>query len=123
MAFSSLLSDKFTQLLDTMLNFEQILHDRRESVTKTIRPISMADATTLGESLFPHLDDPWREQFFGFLAEHPEADLYHADLPDGAQLLYCRSHHRGIWFIPGEGKGIIQETGLNILAEIVAAER
>jgi hypothetical protein len=73
----------------------------------------------LGESLFPFHDHPWREKFFGFLAEHPAATFYQADLPDGAQLIYSSSHNRGIWFIPGTGVGPIQPKGLQMLSEIV----
>jgi hypothetical protein len=107
------------------MNFEEILNRRREAVIKSIRPINTVEVVALGESLFPFHDNPWREQFFGFLTEHPNATFYHADLPDGAKLLYCHTHKRGIWFIPGSGVGIIQEKGLDMLSEIVStgAER
>ncbi|HEY8899619.1 MAG TPA: hypothetical protein VIM61_04350 [Chthoniobacterales bacterium] len=100
------------------MNFEEILEERRQAVAQSIRPLSSAEVTALGESLFPHMDDPWRERFFNFLSENPEALIHHAELPDGVQLLYSRSHNRGIWFIPGKGMGIIQTSGLKALSEI-----
>ena len=101
------------------MNFEEILEERRETVTQSIRPITSDEAHALGESLFPIIGDPWRDMFFEFLSEHPEATLHHANLPDGAQLLYSRTQNRGIWYIPGTAKGIIQERGLTILSQIL----
>jgi hypothetical protein len=102
------------------MNFDEIINERRKAVAQSIRPLGAAEAAALGESIFPYRDDPWRELFFGFLAEHPQATFHHANLPNGAQLLYSRSHNRGIWFIPGKGTGIIQEKGLKMLSDILA---
>jgi len=101
------------------MNFEEILKARREAVAKSIRPLNAVELTALGEGLFPFHDDPWRERFFEFLAENPHATFHHADLPDGAQLLYSRSHDRGIWFVPGKSMGIIQEKGRKMLSGIL----
>lgn len=101
------------------MNFEETLAARRESVAKTLRPIDVSAVAAMGEDLFPFPDDPWREKFFAFVAENPNATLHHAQLPEEGEILYSHTHGRGIWFIPGKAMGIIQPKGLAVLAEIV----
>lgn len=101
------------------MNLEEILAARREVVKRTIRPIDAAEAAAIGEAVFVFPDDPWRDQFFTYLAENPDAEIFHAEVPEGGQLIYSHTNHRGIWFIPGKGKGIIQPKALEFLAEIV----
>lgn len=93
---------------------------RRKAIFASIRPVTLDELRALGERLFPFLDHPWRDQYFGFLKEHPDSDYFHASTADGVDIVYCRQHHRGIWYIAGSGVGIMRESGLKALSEIVS---
>lgn len=101
------------------MNYEEILEERAAAVKESIQPLGNDEAKAIGERLFPYSDDPWREQFFAFLAEHPTATFHHATIPGGVEILYCPSGNRGIWFVPGQGVGVLQEKGLQALSRIV----
>ncbi len=103
----------------TTFDFDKIMQDRREAVEKSIRPISSSELKTLGEEIFPILDDSWREAFFNFLKENAGSTFYHAPTNDRIHVIYCRDKEKGMWFMPGRGKGPMQARGLAILKEIV----
>jgi hypothetical protein len=102
------------------MNYEEILQGRAAAVKESLKTLGDEEVKALGERLFPYADDPWREQFFAFLAEHPGATFYHATIPGGIEILYCHSENRGIWFAPRQGVGLLQEKGLQALAGIVS---
>ena len=102
------------------MNYEEILEERSAAVKESLKTLSNDEVSALGERLFPYADDPWREQFFAFLAEHSGATFYHAAIPGGLEIIYCHSENRGIWFIPHQGVGLIQEKGLQVLSGIVS---
>ncbi|MES2657538.1 MAG: hypothetical protein V4689_02915 [Verrucomicrobiota bacterium] len=95
--------------------------NRRLMIKKTIRPISLTELKQLGEKRFPIVTDPWCIRYYEFLATHPDAKFYHAEIPEHAEIIYCVDTGKGIWFLPGKGMGIIQSKGREILAEVVAA--
>ncbi len=101
------------------INMEEITKARRKAIAESIRTISVEELKTLGERLFPFVDDPWREKFFDFIAENPGATFHHAITHDGVQLIYCRTQEKGMWFMPGTGMGPMQPKGLAILKQIV----
>src|ERR1700745_591428 len=96
---------------------------RRKAIAKSIRTISVEELKTLGEEIFRYADDPWREAFFQFIAENPGATFHHAVTSDGVNIVYCRAHDKGMWFLPGSGMGPLQATGRRIMKEIVAGGR
>lgn len=96
---------------------------RRQAITATIQPAPIEELRALGEQLFPFLDHPWRQQFFQFLDENKDGKYFRASTDDGIGILYCSDQNRGIWFMPGTGVGILQETGLNILSEVVQKQK
>lgn len=96
---------------------------RRQAVTATIEPVTLEELKVMGESLFPQPDHPWRNQYFHFLEEHPDSRYFRASTDDGVGILYCEDHHRGIWYIPGSGIGILHETGLAILSDILKQQK
>jgi hypothetical protein len=102
------------------MNYEEILDERAAAVKESLENLSNDEVKALGERLFPYADDPWREQFLTFVAEHPGASFYHATVPGGVEILYCHSENRGIWFIPHQGVGLLQEKGLRVLSVIVS---
>jgi hypothetical protein len=104
--------------MDTF-DFDTIMQDRRAAVEKSIRPINTSELKTLGNEIFPYLDDSWRDAFFGFLQENAGSTFYHAATHDRIHVIYCRDKDKGMWFMPGRGKGQMQARGLAILKEIV----
>jgi hypothetical protein len=105
------------------LDMNNITEARRKSIAETIGPISIDDMKSLGEQLFPFLDHPWRQEYFGFLQQNPTGRYFHATTHDKIEILYCQDQNRGIWFLPGSGMGPLQETGLKIMQENMAGKR
>jgi hypothetical protein len=101
------------------INIEEITEARRKAIAASIRTISVEELKGLGESLFPHFDNPWRDKFFDFIKENAGATFYHAATHDGVELIYCHAKEKGIWFMPGTGMGPMQPKGLAILKKIV----
>jgi len=101
------------------IDIESITKERRKSVAKSIRPISIEELKKLGDEVFHDLDDPGREVFFRFVAEHSDTIIHHAIASDGANMLYCRDADKGIWFVPGVGKGILSPTGRQMMREAI----
>lgn len=100
-------------------DFEQITKERRESISKTIRSTSADELKKLGEEIFPYVEDPWRETFFGFIAENRHATFHYATTSDGVHILYCREKDKGMWFVPGVGKGPLQERGRQTMRQAI----
>ena len=101
------------------INMEEITKARRKAIAESIRTISVEELKALGEQLFPLMDNPWREKFFGFITENPGATFHHATAHDGVQIIYCNTENKGMWFMPGTGMGPMQPKGLAILKQIV----
>jgi len=103
------------------INMEEIDEGRRKAIGKSIRVISVEELKALGEKLFPQIDHPWREKFFGFISENPGATFHHAVTHDQVQIIYFHDKNKGLWFVPGTGMGPMQTKGLSILKQIVEA--
>ena len=101
------------------IDIESITEERRKSVAKSIRTASGEELRKLGNEVFHDLDDPWREVFFRFVAEHSHTTIHHAITSDGVHMLYCPDKDKGIWFLPGAGKGILSPTGRQMMKEAV----
>jgi hypothetical protein len=101
------------------VNMEEITEARRKGIAGSIRTINVEELKALGEKLFPQMDNPWREKFFGFIAENTGATFQHATTHDDVQIIYCRAKDKGIWFLPGTGMGPMQPKGRAILKQIV----
>lgn len=100
---------------------DNTMENRRLMIRKTIRPATLAELKELGEKRFPIVTDPWCIRYNELLANNAEAKFYRAEIPDGAEIIYCQDSGRGVWFLPGSGMGIIQPNGLLMLKEIVDA--
>ena len=59
-------------------DLENLDKERRKAVANSIRTISVEELKALGNEIFRYADDPWREKFFGFIAENPGATFHHA---------------------------------------------
>ena len=102
-----------------MINIVELTEDRRQAIAKSIRTISLEELKALGERLFPTVENPWRDQFLGFLTENAGATFYHGSTHDNVQVIYCPAKDKGIWFKPGIGMGPMQAKGRGILKQIV----
>ena len=94
--------------------------ERRKAIAKSIRTISVEELKAIGEEVFKYADDPWREAFFRFIAENPGCTFHHAITSDGVNIVYCRDKDKGMWFLPGTGKGPLQSRGRQIMKEMIA---
>ena len=114
------------------IDIESITEERRKSVAKSIRAASGEELRKLGDEVFHDLDDPWREEFFKFIEQHSDATIYHAiasveasyrdSVLDGVHILYCPDKDKGIWFMPGVGKGILSPAGWQMMKEAVGGQ-
>lgn len=101
------------------LDMEQLSNSRREAIAKSVKTIRAGELKAAGEDIFQDPDDPWREQFFSFIAEHPAATFHYATTHEGVHVIYCHSEGKGMWFLPGSGKGVLGSRSLAMMKEIV----
>ena len=104
-------------------DLENLDKERRKAIANSIRTISVEELKAIGNEIFRYAEDPWREAFFGFIAENPGATFHHAVTSDGVNIVYCRDKDRGIWFLPGSGMGPLQATGKRTMSEMIRGER
>ena len=100
-------------------DLENLDKERRKAIAKSIRTISVEELKKLGEEIFLYVDDPWRETFFRFIAENAGATFHYAVTSDGVHIIYCRDNDKGMWFLPGTGKGPLQARGRQIMKEMI----
>jgi hypothetical protein len=100
-------------------DLENLDKERRKAIAKSVRTISVEELKKIGEEIFPYADDSWREAFFRFIAENAGATFHYAVAGDGVHIVYCRDKDKGMWFLPGTGKGPLQARGRKIMTEII----
>ena len=115
--------DKLTSMPFEKFDLGNLDNERRKAIAKSIRTLSVDELKALGEEIFHYADDPWREAFFKFIAENRGATFHHAVMSDGVNIVYCRDHDKGMWFLPGSGMGPLQSTGRKVMKEIIAGGR
>jgi hypothetical protein len=93
------------------IKHEEITKARRKAIAESIRTISVEELKALGEQLFPLMDNPWREKFFGFITENAGATFHHATTHDRVQIIYCHAKEKGMWFVPGTGRARCSRRG------------
>ena len=101
------------------VNMEEITKARRKAIAESIRTISVEELKALGEQLFPFMDNPWREKYFGFLAENPAPRSITRRRTTAFKSSTVTPKDKGMWFLPGTGMGPMQPKGLAILKQIV----
>lgn len=99
---------------------DQTLEDRRAMVQQTVRRATLDELKKLGELRFPIVTDPWYVRYSEFLAQHPDASYFRAEIPGSVEIVYCRDSGSGVWFLPEKGMGILQPEGVKIMTEAVA---
>ncbi len=98
---------------------EVITESRRQSISKSIRTISIEELKALGERLFPSASDTWRDKYFGLLAENPRETFYYAKTSDHFEVVYCHAKNKGVWYQKDFGRGPIPPDSLELLKQIV----
>ena len=85
-------------------DLENLDKERRKAVANSIRTMSVEELKALGNEIFRYADDPWREKFFGFIAENPGATFHHAVMSDGVtsftaaiKIRACGSSRGAAW--------------------------
>jgi hypothetical protein len=78
---------------------ESLHRGPRQSISQSIRVISIEDLKALGERLFPLRIDTWREKYFRLIAENPGEKVLLRETSDGFEVVYCHAKTRasGIW--------------------------
>jgi hypothetical protein len=104
-------------------DLENLDKERRKAVADSIRVMSVEELKALGNEIFRYADDPWRQKFFGFIAENPGTTFHHAVMSDGVNIVYCRDQDKGMWFLPGSGMGPLQATGRKMMSEMIRGKR
>ena len=104
---------------DKFEDIDKIDDDRRKSVTKSIRTISIEELKKLAEEIFHSSDDPWKQTLLQLIAENPGATFYHADAGEGVMVLYSRDIDKGLWYLSGSGMGPLSGRGLQMVKEAI----
>lgn len=103
-------------------SFTELLEQRRVSVQETLRTATDEELVALNAQLFPDGQHPWAEAFRNFVQEHKAERALRGETSDGYAFIYYPTANRGIWYRHLEtvqGVGILSETSLKALAEIV----
>jgi hypothetical protein len=104
-------------------DLEELTKERRKAIAKSIRTVEAEELKKIGEEIFRHAEDPWREAFFRFIAENPGATFHHAVTSDNVNIIYCRDKDKGMWFLPGSGMGPLQARGKRVMKEMIESRR
>ena len=104
---------------DKFVDIDKTDDDRRNSVTKSIRTISVEELKKLADEIFHSPDDPWRQTLLGLIAENPGATFYHADAGEGVMVLYCRDIDKGLWYLSGSGMGPLSARARQMMKEAI----
>ncbi len=108
---------------DKFVDIDKIDDDRRTSVMKSIRTINIEELKKLAEEIFHDTDEPWRDTFFRLVAENPPPTFHHAVTHEGVIFLYCHAEDKGLWFLPGSGKGPLSPGGRQMMKEVIDGGR
>jgi hypothetical protein len=73
----------------------------------------------MGDQIFHYADDPWREAYFKFIAEHGDCTVHHGVTSDAVNVLYCADRDVGMWFLPGSGMGPLPERARVAMKKII----
>jgi len=104
---------------DKFEDIDKIDDDRRKSVTKSIRTISIEELKKLAEEIFHSPDDPWKQTLLQLIAENPGATFYHADAGEGVMVLYSRDIDKGLWYLYGSGMGPLSAPARQMMKEAI----
>ena len=104
---------------DKFVDIDKIDDDRRKSVTKSIRTISIEELKKLAEEIFHSPDDPWKQTLLQLIAENPGATFYHADAGEGVMVLYSRDIDKGLWYFYGSGMGPLSARARQMMKEAI----
>ena len=104
---------------DKFVDIDKIDDDRRKSVMKSIRTISVEELKKLAEEIFHSPDDPWKQTLLQLIAENHSATFYHADAGQGVIFLYCSDVDKGLWFLSGSGMAPLSARARQMMKEAI----
>ena len=104
-------------------DIEHIFDERRKAISKSIRTISVEELKEIGEQVFHDADEAWRHTFFELITENPCATFHHAVTAEGAIFLYYRDKDKGLWYLPGSGKGPLGPNGRQMMKEAIEGKQ
>ena len=106
---------------DKFVDIQTITEARRKEIQECLRSISVDELNKIAKDHQEEfLDDPWREKFLRLIAEYPDGSFYHAVLPEGFVIVYCRDEDFGLWILPGSGMGPLPEHAKRHVKEAIA---
>jgi len=104
-------------------DIEHVRDERRQAINKTIKTISVEDLKKIGEEVFHDADEPWRDTFFQLITENTGAAFHHAITSEGIVVLYYRDKDKGLWYLPGTGKGPLGPNGRQMMKEAIEGQQ
>jgi hypothetical protein len=104
---------------EKFVDVDTLNNERRKAIAKSIRTISADELKKLAEEVFHDTDEPWRDTFFRLIAENPGGTFHHAVTSEGVVFLYYRDEDKGLWFLPGSGKGPLSAGGRQMMKEAI----
>jgi hypothetical protein len=104
---------------EKFVDAETLNNERRKAIAKSIRTINVDELTKLAEEVFHDTDEPWRHTFFRLIAENPGGTFHYAVTSEGVVILYYRNEDKGLWFLPGSGKGPLSAGGQQMMKEAI----
>ena len=106
---------------DKFVDIQTITEARRKAIHECLRSISVDELNKIAKDHREEfLDDPLRENFLRLIAERPDGSFYHAVLPEGIVIVYCRDEDFGLWLLPGIGMGPLPEDAKRHVKEAIA---
>ena len=109
---------------DKFLDIQTITEARRKAIQQSLRSISIAELDNIAkEHEEEFVGDPWRDEFLRLIAEHPGGSFYHAVLPEGVFIVYCRDEDFGLWILAGSGMGPLPEEAKRLMKEAIGGTK
>ena len=109
---------------DKFLDIQTITEARRKAIQQSLRSISIDELNKIAEDHQEEfLSDPWREKFLRLITKHPEMSFYHAVLPEGVFIVYCRDEDFGLWILAGSGMGPLPEEAKRLMKEAIGGTK
>jgi hypothetical protein len=104
---------------EKFVDVDTLNNERRKAIAKSIRTISADELKKLAEEVFHDIDEPWRDTFFRLIAENPGGTFHQAVTSEDVVFLYYRAEDKGLWFLPGSGKGPLSAGGRQMMKEAI----
>lgn len=106
---------------DKFADTESVSDDRRKAIQESMQSIPVAELRKIVKELSEFEGDPWHQKLLEVIETHPEESFYRAVTKEGAIILYCPGEDTGVWFVPGDGMGLLPKQAKRQMKEAIAA--